>query len=148
MTKAKNNVEKILERAPTVKEALRASAPSVDDTRNETALDLFGKNLKELTPSQLEELNDFLEGIQKADVQKPKPNNVTPFPVPPGSPMDQWWKDTKRLDKMLASKMEEPDQREFYYQLLNKFYKLKSLENKSIPELDEMLQELIELKQI
>jgi hypothetical protein len=49
---------------------------------------------------------------------------------------------------MLASKMEEPDQREFYYQLLNKFYKLKSLENKSIPELDEMLQELIEIKQI
>ena len=98
MSKSKNNIEKILERSQTVKEAL---APE-------------------------------------------KPNNVIQFPIPPGSPLDEWWKDNKKL----VMKMEEPEQRDFYYQLLNKYYKIKTLENKSIPELDDMLQELIELKQI
>ena len=142
MSKSKNNVEKILERSQTVKEALRASDPNVQDTQNEAALDLSGKPIKELNPTQLDELRDFLEGIQKVEGQKP--NNVIQFPVPQGSPLDEWWKDNKKL----VMKMEEPEQREFYYQLLNKYYKFKTLENKSIPELDDMLQELIELKQI
>ena len=29
---------------------------------------------------------------------KPKPNNVIPFPVKPGTPMDEWYKTAKKSD--------------------------------------------------
>ena len=42
-----------------------ASAPDIDDSRNELALELFGKELRLLTPKEMDMLNDEAERLMQ-----------------------------------------------------------------------------------
>lgn len=81
--------------------------------------------------------------ILREEEQKPKPSNVIPMPIKPGSPILEWWKSNK--DKFVNKQIASVDDLAGY---LTNFYSEKQLMNMSEQEIEQILQDLLEKGQI